>query len=116
MTPRDWCRSKIAKKGCVGFVAPTCPAGRVMCCVASHTIPRGARPVPVRSFISTFGCAAMRDERLQTLLRRIDGAESREVALARLDQALKGDGGLTAVAEEVLRAIGHRTAVESART
>ena len=45
--------------------------------------------------------------------RRIDGAESREVALARLDQALKGDGDFSAFSEEVLRAIGHKAAVES---
>ena len=72
--------------------------------LVEEQVERLRRAEPVR--------AAMRDERLQTLLRHIDGAESREAALTRLDEALARDGDFSAFSEEVLRAIGHKTAVE----
>ena len=52
--------------------------------------------------------AAMRDPRLQQLVRSIDGADSREAALRRLEAALV-DTDFVAFKDDVCRAIGLAT-------
>ena len=57
---------------------------------------------------------AMRDGRLSCLLREIDSAPSREIALARLDGALNADEHFDEFARDVLRAVGARDAADDA--
>ena len=54
--------------------------------------------------------AAVRDPRLQEVLRHIDGAASRETALRRLEEVLGRDADFEEFAATALREIGHRAA------